>query len=284
MSPRKFDRYMVHVGMGTHAKLAALTDNEYRAHISGVLAIAAEAPVRGYLIVGEQPAEPVHIARVAGVTEKVAAAAVEKLKAVGILTFDVELEAWEVHDWLDHNPDPKRDVTAAERAKRYRERKRHASANGAVTPPVTPPSRVTHRDGHATVTPPEVEVEVEEKANAFSSAVAEQEQPDAARLCNLLASLIVANDPKAKVAPDSKGWRDAARRLLALDDRPVEQIEQVIRWSQADPFWRANVLSMPKLRDKYGQLLLKMQTPVARQGARPGWSTEEILAAGRNGQ
>jgi hypothetical protein len=270
--------------MGTHAKLAALTDNEYRAHISGVLAIAAEAPVRGYLIVGEQPAEPVHIARVAGVTERVAAAAVEKLKAVGILTFDVELEAWEVHDWLDHNPDPKRDVTAAERAKRYRERKRHASANGAVTPPVTPPSRVTHRDDHATVTPPEVEVEVEEKANAFSSAVAEQEQPDAARLCNLLASLIVENDPKAKVAPDSKGWRDAARRLLALDGRPVEQIEQVIRWSQADPFWRANVLSMPKLRDKYGQLLLKMQTPVARQGARPGWSTEEILAAGRNGQ
>jgi hypothetical protein len=167
-----------------------------------------------------------------------------------------------------------------------------------VTPPVTVPEEsVTN---HGTVTEPDVKppgvVRASraydgsgterngEEANASSSAVAEQEQPDAARLCNLLASLIVANDPKAKVAPDSKGWRDAARRLLALDDRPVEQIEQVIRWSQADPFWRANVLSMPKLRDKYGQLLLKMQTPVARQGARPGWSTEEILAAGRNGQ
>lgn len=165
-----------------------------------------------------------------------------------------------------------------------------------VTPPVPVPEESGTNHGGVTesdVTPP-VAVRASrahdgsgtersgEEANASSSAAAEQERPEVVRLCQLLGTLIVANDPKAKIAPDSKGWRDATRRLLDLDGRPVEQVEQVIRWSQADSFWRANVLSMPKLRDKYGQLLMKMQTPAARQGARPGWSTEEILAAGRN--
>lgn len=266
MSPRKFTHFMVSVGMGTHAKLAALTDSEYRAHISGVLAIAAEAPVRGYLLVGEQAAESVHIARVAGVTEKVAASAVAKLKAVGVLLFDEELEAWGVHDWLDHNPDPKRDVTAAERAKRYRERRK----NARVTPPVTAPSRRDDRDGHGEVTLTEVEVEVEEKANAFSSAVADRERPDVAHLCRLLASLIVANDPKAQPKPDSRGWRDAGRLLLDADKRTVAEVEAVIHWSQADGFWRGNVLSMPKLREKFGQLVLKAQAqPSKSSGPQP---------------
>lgn len=77
-------------------------------------------------------------------------------------------------------------------------------------------------------------------------------------LCQKLADGILLNDPKAKVAPLSKGWLDAARLLIDRDERPVEEIERVIAWCQADKFWRANVLSMPKLREKYGQLLLKM--------------------------
>jgi hypothetical protein len=31
----------------------------------------------------------------------------------------------------------------------------------------------------------------------------------------------------------------------------------MIRWCQADEFWRGNILSMPKLREKYDQLRLK---------------------------
>jgi hypothetical protein len=98
---------------------------------------------------------------------------------------------------------------------------------------------------------------------------AEAERPDVADLCRLLADLILANDPKAKVQPDGRRWRDAARLLLDRDGRDREQVERVIRWSQADDFWRSNVLSMPKLREKFPQLLLRM-SPAAPQAHRNG--------------
>lgn len=121
---RKFDCFMLHVNAGTNEKLAILTDSEYRAHISGILAVAATSPVRGRLLVGETEAEPVQIARKAGVTEKAAESALAKLKRIGVLYRDDELNCWAVHDWSDHNPEPKTDATAAERQRRYRARRR----------------------------------------------------------------------------------------------------------------------------------------------------------------
>jgi hypothetical protein len=166
MARKKFDCFMLHVNAGTNEKLATLSDSEYRAHVSGILAIAATAPVRGRLLVGEMEAEPVQIARKAGVTPQAAASALEKLKKVGVLERDEELDCWVVHDWGELNPEPKKDATAAERQRRYRER-RTAQRNAPVTPGVTPLSRRNARDDHAPsnapVTPPEVEGEGEEE-------------------------------------------------------------------------------------------------------------------------
>ncbi|MFL0267238.1 hypothetical protein [Candidatus Clostridium radicumherbarum] len=39
----------------------------------------------------------------------------------------------------------------------------------------------------------------------------------------------------------------------------MEEVKQVIRFSQTDSFWLANILSPRKLREKYDQLLLKMK-------------------------
>lgn len=80
-------------------------------------------------------------------------------------------------------------------------------------------------------------------------------------LSKMLADGILANDPKAKVAPESQRWLDAARLLIDMDKRPVAEVERVIQWCQADGFWRSNILSMPKLRAKYSQLLLRMTAP-----------------------
>lgn len=83
-------------------------------------------------------------------------------------------------------------------------------------------------------------------------------RPDVDRLCSLLASLVVENGrPSHLVDPGSAGWRDAARLLLDRDKRPVGEAERLIRWCQADEFWRSNILSMPKFREKYDQLRLK---------------------------
>lgn len=159
MSPRqrKFDRFMVDVNNGGNSKIGRLTDGEYRAHFAGILPIAAQAPVRGRLLIGDEEATADDIARKACVPVKVAQSAVEKLRRLGVIVSDDELRCEQIHDWEDWNPSPKTDKTNAERQRRYRDR-RNAMNNGTVTAPVTVPVlAVTGVD----VTPTEVEVEVE---------------------------------------------------------------------------------------------------------------------------
>jgi hypothetical protein len=87
------------------------------------------------------------------------------------------------------------------------------------------------------------------KANAVTA-----DGGDVERLCNLLADLVEANGSKRPTITDT--WRVECDRLIRIDGKTPDKIERAIRWSQRDPFWRANVLSMPTLRAKYDQLRL----------------------------
>ncbi|MGP5484397.1 hypothetical protein ACTXMZ_15585 [Brachybacterium alimentarium] len=78
---------------------------------------------------------------------------------------------------------------------------------------------------------------------------------DVERVCNVLADLVQENASNGQRPTITKGWRDAARLLIDKDGRTVEQIEWLSRWVQADDFWVANVRSMPKLREKFEQLV-----------------------------
>lgn len=120
---RKFDRYMVDVNVGTNRKLRRLSVAERLCHLAGVLPVAAQAPIRGRLLVGDQNAEARDFAELAGVSIRVASSAIAKLREVGIVVRDEENECEMVHDWADWNPEPKSDPTAAERMRRYRERR-----------------------------------------------------------------------------------------------------------------------------------------------------------------
>ena len=71
MAARKFDRYMVVIGAGRNRKFARFTDSERCAHFLGVLAIAAQAPVRGYLLVENDEAGAEEVAEEAGVSKRV---------------------------------------------------------------------------------------------------------------------------------------------------------------------------------------------------------------------
>lgn len=66
----------------------------------------------------------------------------------------------------------------------------------------------------------------------------------------------------------TKAWRDAARRLIDIDGRSVDDIERIARWAQADDFWVSNVRSLPKLREKFETLTQQAQRPT-RQQQRP---------------
>jgi hypothetical protein len=79
-------------------------------------------------------------------------------------------------------------------------------------------------------------------------------RPDVERLCDHLADRVEANGSKRPAV--GKRWRDAARLMLDTDGRTEQQVHNAIDWCQSDEFWRSNVLSMPKLREKYDQLRL----------------------------
>ena len=79
-------------------------------------------------------------------------------------------------------------------------------------------------------------------------------RPEITQLLDLLDSEIRSNGGKPPAR--TKKNVDAARLMLDRDGRTVEQVAKAIRWCQADEFWRANILSMSKLREKYDQLRL----------------------------
>lgn len=64
-----------------------------------------------------------------------------------------------------------------------------------------------------------------------------------------------------KPKPATKASALAVRRMLDLDKRSVDQVLKCIDWVTADPFWSGNVLSLPKLRERYDQLRLQAQRP-----------------------
>lgn len=107
------------------------------------------------------------------------------------------------------------------------------------------PDGVTLRDRNGGPTPSLTEPVIEPASDVS----------DAARLCGLLADLIEANGSKRPNV--SETWVRDMDRMLRLDSRTPEQVENCIRWSQADEFWRANILSPSKLRAKYDQLRLQ---------------------------
>jgi hypothetical protein len=98
------------------------------------------------------------------------------------------------------------------------------------------------------------------------------DRPEITELLDLLDSEIRANGGK----PPSRSKKniDAARLLIDKDGRSVDQIAKAIRWCQADEFWRANILSMSKLREKYDQLRL-----AATRGSTPKQSRADENAA-----
>lgn len=78
---------------------------------------------------------------------------------------------------------------------------------------------------------------------------------DVAALCSLLAARIEANGSKRPTI--GKRWQSDARLLLDVDRRPLDEARRLIDWCQDSDFWRSNVLSMGKFREKYDTLRLQ---------------------------
>lgn len=104
-------------------------------------------------------------------------------------------------------------------------------------------------------------------------------RPDVERVCAHLAARITGNGSKPPTI--GQRWRDSARLLIDKDGRTVDQIIKAVDWCQDSEFWRANVMSMPKLREKYDQLrlaaLAEQKATTPRVG-NPKSTTDERVA------
>lgn len=172
LSPReKFDRFMVAVELASNPKIGRLTDAEFRCLLSGVWALAAKARPRGALRVAGLPADANDIAHQSRQTVAVARRTLDKLRSLGMVEHDPELGCEVVHDWDDINPSPK--PSESKEAQRERKRKQRDKSKSHAN--VTPMSRVTSLESHAT----EVEVEEEGVTSHHSSRPSSQKEQQA---------------------------------------------------------------------------------------------------------
>jgi len=88
--------------------------------------------------------------------------------------------------------------------------------------------------------------------------------PDALRLSELFADMILKNNPQNRSVNNGKRegtvqkWAADIDFLIRIDNQPPAEIEKVIKWSQSDKFWKGNILSGSKLRKQWDTLSAKL--------------------------
>lgn len=94
-------------------------------------------------------------------------------------------------------------------------------------------------------------------------------------LTTVLILRIIKNSPGCKLTKLSgpektkklHKWADHIRLMREVDGHSEDEIKAVIDWSQSDPFWRKNILSTEKLREKWDQLVIGMGTKAPKPAA-----------------
>lgn len=233
-----------------------------------ILGAARQSPLPGWLIISEREAmDAVDLADVAGMAVRDVQKALPLFDRAGLIEWDHDLGAW----WV-----PKFNARQFESDDVTKRTRKHRSGNV----PTEAKERSNNVPGTAVGTPPETETETEteERPNGRSSERSALDAPraDVQRLCDHLADRVQANGSKRPKI--GKGWRDAARLMLDRDDRTEAQVHSAIDWCQDDEFWRANVLSMPTLREKYDQLRLQAQRSRASPNGAPSPGDQRIAA------
>lgn len=78
------------------------------------------------------------------------------------------------------------------------------------------------------------------------------------KLSILLRDLILERDSNSKCRnANMQSWSKYIDLLHRKDNRSYEEIENIIKWSQQDNFWKSNILSTQKLREKFDTLYQK---------------------------
>lgn len=125
---------------------------------------------------------------------------------------------------------------------------------------------------------PMAEVEEEREKKTTSSLIPPAERrEDVESLCNRLLERLKAIEVKTAKITDK--WRDEARKMLDLDQRPLDQALRLIDWTTQNDFWSGNVHSMPTFRKQYDRLLIQARNEQQRARRPPVNQTDANIAA-----
>ncbi len=116
--------------------------------------------------------------------------------------------------------------------------------------------------------------------NDSKSLALPQLDPKAIEVSQLLSDLIYENFPERTAPTEAQltKWAEEAERIHRIDDHPWDQIVDLLRWSQGDEFWKANILSMRKFRDKWTTLLAHSQRAPQSKGDQMGAKMRAAMA------
>lgn len=78
-----------------------------------------------------------------------------------------------------------------------------------------------------------------------------------------LYNLILKHTPTCK-APNLQNWAKHVDLMFRVDKRTPVHLRQVMDWCQMNHFWRGNILSTAKLREKYDTLTSQMNSDIKK--------------------
>ena len=154
------------------------------------------------------------------------------------------------------NKRQERNLTSAERVAKHRAKKKEEEeCNENVTTDVT----------NVTLEENRIEENRIDSSSETKSKISYNE--DDLKLSRLLIEKIKENIPTFK-EPDIESWANHVRLMRERDDRTYQKIEYIINWAQSNEFWKPNIMSTKKLREKFDTLVGQAKRDITKQQAK----------------
>ncbi|HBN16156.1 MAG TPA: hypothetical protein DD407_14045 [Pseudohongiella sp.] len=145
----------------------------------------------------------------------------------------------------------------------------------------------THSEGNADGMLPNTHNPIPIKDNSNELSTSEKKisdpHPGDIKLAEFIYAGVLDATPKAK-KPDLHKWADTIRLMRERDKLELREIAEVFSWANKHQFWRLNILSPEKLREKYPRLSAEKENDHAnssRSGNADTRSVTEQSTVGR---
>lgn len=166
---------------------------------------------------------------------------------------------YQFHDWTDYQPT--KAMVEAERRKWAEKKAKQRAAKtfdeDQMSPGDTPGDSKGESSGESQGSRSRSRVPKGTSTSASPTKRQKKSEPqrdDVDELCKKLADWVVKNGSKPPKVGET--WKREARLLLDEDKRELDKALALIDWCQTSKFWRKNILSMGKFREKYDQVRL----------------------------